>query len=104
MSASDPVIIQARDFVASLPAGERGPFDIAKRLAEFFVGQLGPLVERLGGIDAVVRIAEQAYDAYVAPLDLPGVPNLLEPQVDSALRLALGAALRAAYAQIQRGA
>jgi hypothetical protein len=33
-----------------------------------------------------LKIVGQAYDQYVAPLDLPGVPNLVEPWVDSALK------------------
>jgi hypothetical protein len=32
----------------------------------------------------------EQYDKYVAPYDLPYIPNLIEPRVDAALRAALG--------------
>lgn len=33
-----------------------------------------------------LKVVSQAYDTYVAPIDIPGVPNLVEPWVDSALK------------------
>lgn len=34
----------------------------------------------------LVEMAEKLYDEHVAPLDIPGVPNLIEPRVDAAIR------------------
>lgn len=36
--------------------------------------------------DQVLAMVSEAYDAYVAPIDLPGVPNIVEPWVDSAIK------------------
>lgn len=57
----------------------------------------GALLDRirewLNGLDIALppkpeflRIVGEAYDKYVAPIDIPGVPNLVEPWVDSALK------------------
>ncbi len=34
----------------------------------------------------VITAAGDAYDKYVAPIDIPFVPNLIEPMVDAGLR------------------
>ena len=52
------------------------------RLRELLGGSSLPLPSR----DQVLQMVGGAYDKYVAPLDLPGVPNFIEPWVDSALR------------------
>lgn len=51
---------------------------VAARLKAEIVGYLdvAPLVE----------MAEKLYDQHVAPLDLPGVPNLIEPRIDAMIR------------------
>lgn len=104
MSPSEKAVaIQARDFVDDLPLAERSPFILGQRLVAFFVENLDSFIHACGGIDAVIRAAEKAYDDYVAPLDIPGVPNLIEPQVDSAIRLAIGAVLRSVHSQVHRG-
>lgn len=36
--------------------------------------------------DQFLKIVADAYDTYVAPIDIPGVPNIVEPWVDNALR------------------
>lgn len=36
--------------------------------------------------DTVLAAAAEAYDLYVAPIDIPYVPNLIEPLVDQQLR------------------
>lgn len=54
---------------------------------------LDKLREWLNGLDIALppkpeflRIVGEAYDSYVATIDIPGVPNLVEPWVDSALK------------------
>lgn len=44
-----------------------------------------------GKIDAadkpiVVKLAEEAFESYVRPFDIPGIPNLLENYVDDILK------------------
>lgn len=36
--------------------------------------------------DEFLKFVGAAYDTYVAPIDIPGVPNMVEPWVDSALK------------------
>jgi hypothetical protein len=36
--------------------------------------------------DQFLKTVADAYDTYVAPIDIPGVPNIVEPWVDNALR------------------
>ncbi len=58
--------------------------------------QAGALIERLKEIlrtsiqlppkQEVLKIVADAYDTYVAPLDIPGVPEILEPWADSTLK------------------
>jgi len=36
--------------------------------------------------DEFLKTVAAAYDQYVAPIDIPGVPNVVEPWVDSALK------------------
>lgn len=61
------------------------------------VAAAGALVERfrewIRGLDIalppkadLLKQVAEAYDAYVAPIDIPGVPNLVEPWLDSALK------------------
>jgi hypothetical protein len=33
-----------------------------------------------------LKIVGDAYDTYIAPIDIPGVPNMIEPWVDNALK------------------
>lgn len=33
-----------------------------------------------------LKTVAEAYDTYVAPIDIPGIPNMVEPWVDSALK------------------
>ncbi len=47
---------------------------------------LSSLTTSLPPKDEFLRIVAEAYDKYVAPIDIPGVPNLVEPWVDSALK------------------
>lgn len=51
--------------------------------------QVGLSIDRQAVREAVL----EAYDRYVAPFDLPYIPNLIEPAVDRAIRRALEAAL-----------
>ena len=58
---------------------------LLERIKEFLSGLTIPLPPR----DEFLRIVGEAYDIYVAPVDIPGVPNMLEPWVDSALKAIL---------------
>lgn len=56
-------------------------------------------IERLGGLDAVKTLVASIYDQYIAPIDIPGVPNLVESTVvDPLLRVVVLKAVDAVYA------
>jgi len=55
-------------------------------------------IDRLGGIEAVKAIIGGIYDSYIAPLDIPGIPNLVEPAFDKVLRSVLMKLVDAVYA------
>lgn len=42
----------------------------------------GNLVDPVAGKEELIQAAESIYAEYVAPIDLAGVPNLIEPFVD----------------------
>lgn len=88
--------------ISELPAAERSPYWLSGWISEQFLAHLDGLIHALGGIDAVCAAASAAYTAYVQPLDLPGVPAMIEPAVDEALKRAIEQGLRAAHAAIHR--
>lgn len=57
---------------------------------------VGPLPSKAD----VLKFVGEAYDDYVAPLDLPGVPNFIEPRVDAMLRVAVLVAAGKLYDQV----
>jgi hypothetical protein len=59
-----------------LAAGE-----LLERIKEFLKGLNGSLPSK----QEFLKIVRAAYETYVAPIDLPGVPNLFEPTVDRLL-------------------
>ena len=93
---------QAGAFLAALPQAERNPTAIGGKLVEWLVPQLDQWVHQLGGIDAVIAVVLAAYDSYVVPLDLPGIPNIIEPTVDAAAKRLLSALIRAAHDRIHK--
>lgn len=53
------------------------------------------------GEDAVIAILQAKYDQYAAPLDVPFVPNALEPAlVDVPIKQAIGYLVRAGHKAI----
>lgn len=49
--------------------------------------------------DKAEPVTRQLFNQYVRPLDIPGVPNLVEPQLDDALEELLVKAVLAAVSQ-----
>jgi hypothetical protein len=88
--------------LSALPVTDRSPLAIVSRLVEFIVPQLDQLVHALGGIDAVISHVHAAYDRWVTPIDIPGIPNLIEPAVDAAAKNLIGKALRATHDAIHK--
>lgn len=65
---------------------------------------LDDLVHQAGGVDALVVQVHALYDTYIAPYDIPGVPEFIEKTfVDSSAKRAIEYALRAAHDAIHSG-
>jgi hypothetical protein len=48
-------------------------------------------IDSMGGQKAVEKQVIALYDAYITPLDLPGIPALAEPAVDAVLKRLISA-------------
>lgn len=93
------------EFQLSGPPGVAGSgetvLDAAGRLLREIRGQLQKQIDSLPSKQAVLDAAVAAYDKYVAPIDIPGVPALVEPWVDQMLRGVFLRLVAAAYDQLQ---
>ncbi len=49
-----------------------------------------------GEVEAVIRETERIYDTYIGPIDIPWVPNLIEPLIDANIRSSIRPNLLAA--------
>jgi hypothetical protein len=36
-------------------------------------------------LEEIIAAAKTAYDTYIAPIDIPGIPNIIEPVIDALL-------------------
>jgi hypothetical protein len=59
-------------------------FGLVERLIEALAGMRG-MIAALDKAE-VIKLLGDLYDNWIAPLDLPGIPNLVEPQIDKMLR------------------
>lgn len=66
-------------------AAEGNPFRITGQLLEQLKSKLTSAIQ-LPPRDVVINAAGAAFDQYVAPIDVPFVPNLVEPLFDAMLR------------------
>jgi hypothetical protein len=71
------------------------------------VGNLAKLIleilEKSAGIDAekMVSFCGELYDKYIAPLDLPGIPDAMEVMVDKVLKSTLESIIRKALSDLR---
>lgn len=49
----------------------------------------------LGDLETIITQAKYVYDSFVAPIDIPWIPNFVEPIVDASIWKGLEAAIRA---------
>lgn len=55
------------------------------------------------GVDAAIKFAHDLYDRFVAPIDIPFVPDLLEPTViDGPAKALIAAVIRRVHERIHR--
>lgn len=75
-------------------------FAAAGSLIEKIKAWLEAVVGPLPNKDEFLKIVGAAYDSFVAPIDIPGVPNLIEPRIDAMLRVAVLVAAGKLYDQL----
>ncbi len=93
------VILSSRSFAVEGDFGGN-QFLAAGSLLEKVKTWLTSVVGPLPSKQDVLKFVGEAYDSYVAPLDIPGVPNLIEPRVDAMLRVAVLVAAGKLYDQV----
>lgn len=77
--------------LAALPAEDHEPQWVIGHIVDFFTIDSKELVAELGGKEAAAAAAVELYEKYLAPYDLPYVPNLIvEPALDKAIARLLG--------------
>jgi hypothetical protein len=74
-------------------------FSAAGSLIEKIKAWLESIAGPMPSKDEFLKIVGAAYDTFVAPIDLPGVPNFIEPRIDAMLRVAVLAAAGKLYDQ-----
>jgi hypothetical protein len=67
-----------------------------EKVREWLSKIAGPMPSK----EEILAAVGAAYDQFVAPIDMPGVPNFIEPRVDAMLRVALLVAIGKLYDQI----
>lgn len=76
------------------------PFDVQQEIAHHAIEVLGYAgVDR---VDEIVAAAKAAWDKYFVPLDLPGIPNAIEPMVESLMWNTLEAMIRSLAARMRK--
>ena len=68
---------------------------LLEKVKEWLKSVAGPLPTK----EIVLKVVGEAYDAFVAPIDIPGIPNLIEPRIDAMLRVAVLVAVGKLYDQ-----
>lgn len=67
-----------------------------------FVRMMDEAIDAIG-IENVIAAFLSAYDKFCVPLDIPLVPDNLEPAFDDSVKFALAATIRGFHAHIHRG-
>ncbi len=83
--------------------GGNNPTALQPIIIDIVAGDIREFVEKMGGIEATIAAAQAAYKKFVVPIDLPGIPNFVEPTVDAAFLYAIGIVLKAAWMKLEEG-
>lgn len=95
-AAASPQFAAMSDQLQAAPAGSR-----LLTLFQLALGGLDAAIDAVG-IDVVCAQFEALYDAYVTPLDIPGIDDRIEPAIDAAIKGTLVAMIRKAHAAIHK--
>lgn len=87
--------------VAAATPGARSAINLFPKILELALLNLRELVNQSGGIEPAIAIVQKAYNDYVAPLDIPTIPNVIEPMFDKAISYALGVMIRSTWERIK---
>lgn len=82
--------------MSALEEGVGGPITSPLVAADKLLNSAGRILRDEGSdcVEQVVQAAGLLYDRFVAPIDIPGIPNIVEPAFDAAVKQALIAGIR----------
>lgn len=91
------------EWAPSFAASTKGDAVLAAtdQLIQFIREKLHKQIDNLPSKQVVLDAAAKAYDQYIAPLDIPGVPAALEPWVDQMLKTIFLRLVAGLYDQLQ---
>jgi len=70
---------------------------------EFLADELDDVIHGMGGVEPVIVEVHKLYDAYVAPIDVPWIPSILEPTlIDMPAKQILAATIRRLHDRIHK--
>ena len=78
-----------QSIISVLTAARSGGVLTRFGLIDMLLQRLDFLRALIAGLDkeSVLELISKLYDEYIAPLDIPGVPNfIVEPQIDAAIK------------------
>lgn len=82
------------------PAGKIGR---AASLIEYVWDYADDLIDGLGGAEPLIVEINKLYDQYVAPYDVPGIPDALEPAlIDAPVKLLIASIVRRLHDRIHK--
>lgn len=84
---------------ASLAAAPKSAELRAGIIDDFIREPIDDLIDSIG-LEPFIAQVNMLYDQYVAPLDIPWVPNIVEPAVDQAVKSFLGHVIRKLHDKI----
>lgn len=89
-------------FMASAPASEvNTPDGFVGKALQFFVANIRELLKTAGSPEQVAATAKAAVKTYLSPIDIPHIPNLIEPFFDAKVEDLVEAAVLAIATRIQ---
>lgn len=70
-------------------------------LVDWAMTQVDSAIDAVG-VEEVIRVALDLYKTHIVPLDIPLVPNILEPAVDEAIKLMIAKLIRGFHQLVHR--
>lgn len=100
----DQVSQEFAAFMASAPASEvNTPKGFLGKALQFFAANIGDMLKTLGTPEQVAAAAKAAVKTYLSPIDIPHIPNIVEPFFDAKVEELVEAAVFAIATRVHGG-